>query len=124
MLVAPMFENGSGRDVYLPEGKWIDYQTGKVYAGGWHYIETGVVPVVVLVRDGAMIPHIKLAQSTKDMDWSNLELKVYAADAKKAIGYVCLPSDQKLVEVSLSGSGKSFKLDSNPLEGKVKFKVD
>jgi len=124
MLVAPMFENGSGRDVYLPEGKWIDYQTGKVYAGGWHYIETGVVPVVVLVRDGAMIPHIKLAQSTKDMDWSNLELKVYAADAKKAKGYVCLPSDQKLVEVSLSGSGKSFKLDSNPLEGKVKFKVD
>ncbi len=124
MLVAPMFENGTGRDVYLPKGKWIDYQTGKAYEGGWHYIETGEIPVVALVRDGAVLPHIKLAQSTKDMDWSNLELKVYAADAKKAKGYVCLPSDQKLVEVSLSGSGKSFKLDSNPLEGKVKFKVD
>ena len=124
MLVAPMFENGTGRDVYLPHGKWIDYQTGKVYEKGWHYIETGEIPVVALVRDGAVIPHIKLAQSTKNMDWSNLELKVYAADAKKAKGYVCLPSDQKLVEVNLSGKGNSFKLDSNPLEGKVKFKVD
>ncbi len=124
MLVAPMFENGTGRDVYLPAGKWIDYQTGKVYEKGWHYIETGEIPVVALVRDGAVIPHIKLAQSTKNMDWSNLELKVYAADAKKAKGYVCLPSDQKLVEVNLSGKGNSFKLDSNPLEGKVKFKVD
>ncbi len=124
MLVAPMFEDGTSRDVYLPEGKWIDYQTGKVYAGGWHHIDTGVIPIVVLVRDGAVIPHIKLAQSTKDMDWSNIELKVYAADAKKAKGYVCLPSDQKLVEVTLTGSGKSFKLDSNPLKGKVKFKID
>jgi len=124
MLVAPMFENGSGRNVYMPEGKWIDYQTGKVYDAGWHYIETGEIPIVALVRDGAVIPHIKLAQSTKYMDWGNIELKVYAADAKKAKGYICLPSDQKLVEVTLSGSGKSFKLDSNPLDGKVKFKVD
>ena len=124
MLVAPMFENGKGRNVYLPKGKWIDYQSGEIYDGGWHYIETGEIPVVALVRDGVVLPHIKLAQSTKEMDWSNLELKVYAADAKKAKGYVCLPSDQKLIEVSLSGSGKSFKLDSNPLEGKVKFKVD
>jgi len=124
MLVAPMFENGTSRNVYLPKGKWIDYQTGKVYESGWHNIETGVIPIVVLVRDGAVIPHIKLAQSTKEMDWSNIELKVYAVDAKTVKGYVCLPSDQKLVEIKMTGSGKTFKLNSNPLEGKVKFKID
>ncbi|MBN2773212.1 MAG: alpha-xylosidase, partial [Prolixibacteraceae bacterium] len=123
ILVAPMFEKGDARDVYLPEGKWVDYQTGEVYAGGWHNIKTGVIPVVALVRDGAVIPHIKLAQSTKDMDWTELELKVYASDATSAKGFVCLPEDQKLVEVDLGKSGNSFKLDSNPLEGKVKFKV-
>jgi alpha-D-xyloside xylohydrolase len=122
MLVAPLFEETTGRDVYLPEGKWIDYQTRKVYSGGWHKIEAGVIPVVVLVRDGAVIPHIKLAQTTKDMDWSNLDLDVFAADAKTAKGLVCLPSDKKLVEVSLTKSGSSFKLDSNPLEKQgVKF---
>ena len=35
MLVAPLFENITERNVYLPEGKWIDYQTGKVYDKGW-----------------------------------------------------------------------------------------
>ena len=124
MLVAPMFDETGHRNVYLPEGKWIDYQDGKVYTGGWHNIEAGKIPIVVLVRDGAVIPHIRLAQSTKFMDWSNLELDVYASDAKKATGYVCLPSDQKLVPVSLTKSGNTFKLDSNPLEKQgVKFKI-
>jgi alpha-D-xyloside xylohydrolase len=125
MLVAPLFESVTSRDVYLPDGKWIDYQTGKVYEKGWHHIEAGEVPAVILVRDGAVIPHIKLAQSTQNMDWSELELKVYAADAKSVSGYVCLPSDQKLVEVKLSKSGNSFNLNNNPFEGKaVKFIVD
>ncbi|NQU88695.1 MAG: alpha-xylosidase, partial [Mariniphaga sp.] len=123
MLVAPIFENMESRDVYLPKGKWIDYQSGKVYDGGWHNIKTGEIPVVVLVRDGAVIPHIKLSQSTKNMNWSNIELNVYSVDAKSAKGYMCLPSDQKLVEIELSKSGNSFKLDSNPLDGKVKFKI-
>ena len=39
LLVAPMLEEGSGRDVYLPgRQKWLDYQTGKVYAPGWNHI--------------------------------------------------------------------------------------
>ena len=39
ILVAPLLESGiTGRTVYLPEGKWIDYQTEKVYEGGWHRI--------------------------------------------------------------------------------------
>jgi alpha-D-xyloside xylohydrolase len=125
MLVAPLFESVTSRDVYLPGGKWIDYQTGKVYEKGWHHIEAGEIPAVVLVRDGAVIPHIKLAQSTKEMDWSELDLKVFAADATTAKGLVCLPSDQNLVEVNLSKSGNSFKLNNNPLPDKgVKFQVN
>ncbi|MFW6290450.1 MAG: TIM-barrel domain-containing protein, partial [Mariniphaga sp.] len=124
MLVAPLFENITSRDVYLPGGKWIDYQTGKVYNQGWHHIEAGEVPAVILVRDGAAIPHIKLAQSTKAMDWSELELKVYASGSKTAKGLVCLPSDQKLEEVNLTKSGKSFRLTENPLEPQgVKLRV-
>jgi alpha-D-xyloside xylohydrolase len=125
LLVAPLFENVTSRDVFLPGGKWIDYQTGKVYEKGWHHIEAGEVPAVILVRDGAVIPHIKLAQSTKEMDWSELELKVYAADKQTVSGYVCLPSDQILVKLNMKKSDNSFKLNNNPFEEKsVKFKVD
>lgn len=65
MLVAPLFEEIDGRNVYLPKGKWIDYQTGVFYEGGWHNIKVGEVLVVVLVRDGTVIPHIELVQPTQ-----------------------------------------------------------
>jgi len=74
------------RDVYLPPGTWIDYQTGKSYAGGWRKIEAGKIPILLLVRDGIVLPHIALAQSTAQMDWSRLELAVFAKDAPKAGG--------------------------------------
>lgn len=79
ILVAPLLESGmTGRTVYLPEGKWIDYQTEKVYEGGWHRIEAGSLPIIMLVRDGSVLPHLKLAQSTAEMDWSKMSLKVYS----------------------------------------------
>ncbi|MFW6205853.1 MAG: TIM-barrel domain-containing protein, partial [Gemmatimonadota bacterium] len=61
MLVAPLMEEGDARDVYLPAGRWIDYQTGRVYEPGWRNIAVGTIPAVILVRDGAAIPHIGLA---------------------------------------------------------------
>ena len=77
LLVAPMLEEGSGRDVYLPgRQKWIDYQTGKVYAPGWNHIECGTLPIVIT--------------------W-----KKYLADEKKAEGLLCLPQDGQLQRISI-----------------------
>ena len=100
ILVAPLLESGiTGRTVYLPEGKWIDYQTEKVYEGGWHRIEAGSLPIIMLVRDGSVLPHLKLAQSTSEMDWSKMSLKVYSADKKQAEGLICLPTDLSLIHI-------------------------
>jgi alpha-D-xyloside xylohydrolase len=124
MLVAPLFETGmTGRAVYLPPGRWIDYQTAKAYAGGWHQIAAGELPVVVLVREGAAIPHVKLAQSTAGIDWSALELVVFAEAATTAHGLVALPSDGVLRPLTLTRKGRSFTLASDPLAGKVAWTV-
>ncbi|KAB4249305.1 glycoside hydrolase family 31 protein [Bacteroides uniformis] len=102
ILVAPLLESGiTGRTVYLPEGKWIDYQTEKVYEGGWHRIEAGSLPIIMLVRDGSVLPHLKLAQSTSEMDWSRMSLKVYSADKKQAEGLICLPTDNRIQVVKV-----------------------
>ena len=42
----------------------------------------GRSPVVMLVRDGAAIPHAAVAQSTAQIDWSKLELVTFAAKAR------------------------------------------
>jgi alpha-D-xyloside xylohydrolase len=72
-----------------------------------------------LVRDGTVLPHITLAQSTLQMDWSHLEMVVYAKEQSTAHGLVCLPSDNQLRELSLSRQAGSFQWAADPLGGKV-----
>ena len=80
MLVAPLLESGNSRHVYLPKGKWIDYQTGKVYDGGYQTIEAGKIPCIILVKDGSVIPHAPLAQRTDQINWNAIYNKVYKAN--------------------------------------------
>lgn len=92
LLVAPMFEESAERMVYLPPGAWVDYQTGHAYEGGrWHRIAAGEIPVVLLARTGAAIPHAAVAQHTGAIDWGNLELMVFADEHGAAEGLVGVP---------------------------------
>jgi len=99
MLVAPMMESGNSRTVYLPKGKWIDYQNGKVYDGGYQTIEAGKIPAIILVRDGSLIAHAPLAQRTDQIDWSAVEMKAYKADATTCKGLLFKPGDEKIQEI-------------------------
>ena len=99
ILVAPLLESGTSRTVYLPKGKWIDYQSGSVYESGFREVKTGKIPAVILVRDGSLIPHVPLAQHTGQIDWSKIEWKSYKADAKKCVGYLFKPGDTTIQRV-------------------------
>lgn len=99
ILVAPMLETGKSRTVYLPRGKWIDYQTGKVYEGGYQTIPTAEIPCVILVKDGSLIPHVPVAQNTGDIKWDKVELKAYKADAAKCTGLLFRPGDKELQHI-------------------------
>lgn len=74
ILVAPLMDSNHTRYVYLPEHNWVDYQTKKTYKPGWNEIEVDYddIPCVILVREGAEIPHIPAAQSTEEMDFSRI----------------------------------------------------
>ncbi len=124
ILVAPLMEDTPGRNVYLPLGPWTDYQTGKTYEGArWHHIAAGEVPVVMLVRDGAAIPHVKLAQSTDRMDWSEIELVVYGRESSTAEGLFCLPNDGELHHLGLVRDGDRFVLEDDSLWGVVRWRI-
>ena len=96
ILVAPLMESGNERTVYLPQGKWIDYQTGEVYASGYRNIKAGDIPCVILVRDGSYIPHVPVAQSTDRIEWDKLEWKAYQVDAPSCSGLLFRPGDSDI----------------------------
>ena len=123
LLVAPMFTSSDRRKVYLPPGIWIDYQNGRVYEGAkWHEIAVGKIPVVLLVRNHSVLPHIKVAQNTKDMDWNNVELRVFSTDNAPVTGLFTRP-DSILQPLSLAARGRTFALLEDPQAGKVKWNI-
>ena len=98
ILVAPLLESGTGRSVYLPKGKWIDYQNGKVYEGGYQHISVAEhkIPCVILVRDGSLIPQVPVAQSTDKIQWNQISWKTFKADASQCVGYLYKPGDKEI----------------------------
>lgn len=118
LLVAPLLETGTERTVYLPKGKWIDYQSGKVYEGGYQTIAVPTaaevaayasqsgsanvsmpLPCIILVKDGSLIPQVPVAQSTDKIDWSRLTWKPFKVDAQQCIGYLFKPGSEEIEEV-------------------------
>jgi alpha-D-xyloside xylohydrolase len=124
LLVAPLFASVDKRKVYLPPGAWIDYQSGRVYEGaGWREIQAGQIPIVLLVKNNSVVPHIKVAQSTRDMDWNNVELRVFSTDNAAVNGLFTRP-DSGLQTLSLTSRGaRTYALQSDPQAGKVKWDI-
>lgn len=58
LLVAPVLRPGGRRDIYLPDGDWMDFWSGRAVAGGrWlHDIATPLALAPLYVRRGARVP--------------------------------------------------------------------
>ena len=72
-LVCPVMNTEDRRDIYLPNGAWLDFFTGERYEGGrWYYgVECPLDRMPVFVREGARIPlYPDDVDSTDDMDLS------------------------------------------------------
>ena len=77
-----------------------------------------------MVRSGAVVPRAGLAQTTDSIDWGEIELVVFAAPGcDEADGLICLPDDEQLHSLRLKRAGETFSLQSDPLPGRVKWKV-
>jgi alpha-D-xyloside xylohydrolase len=124
LLVAPLMEEGNSRKVYLPPGAWVDYQSGKVYRGAqWHTLTAGRIPIILLVRDHSAIPLARVAQSTAEIDWKQIELRVFSTDQAVASALFALP-EGNLQRLTLDGTQQGFALREDPLRGQVKWQIN
>jgi alpha-D-xyloside xylohydrolase len=80
ILVAPMMNSNNRRDVYLPEGTWVNFFTGKINEGlCWlNNVEAAMQDMPVWVKKDAAIPVYPVAVNcTDDMDLQKtIQLKI------------------------------------------------
>ncbi len=70
-LVAPVMNSENKRDVYLPEGSWINFFTGEKFdSSGWlRDFEVAIEDMPVWVKEDAVIPfYTEMVNSTNDMN--------------------------------------------------------
>ena len=70
-----------GKQVYLPEGTWLDAFTGQVCRGGWQRKEPSFGETPIFIRMGALIPLARDAKNTKEQTWDKLTFDFYPARA-------------------------------------------
>ena len=79
--------DGNTRDVFLPDGEWIDVWTGNAYAGPVTVeVNHGSSTSPIFVRAGSAITLAEDMKNTREKDWSNLALDWYPANEGETSG--------------------------------------
>ncbi len=82
LLVAPVVTQGTTRRVvYLPEGKWYDFFTGKEYEGSQYYmVEAPIDTCPVFAKAGSMIPTYEVMQYVGERPYDTLKMLVFPGE--------------------------------------------
>lgn len=81
ILVAPVKSTEELAKVYLPEGKWYDLFTDKVYAGNQSILtESPNEKLPLFIKAGGIVPMQQLVESTAENPGDTLFVHVYAGE--------------------------------------------
>lgn len=75
------------REVYLPNGNWYDFWTGRTTEGGKWIMANAPIDIIPLhVREGSIIP-LAPEKSSADEEFNEIELRVYSGKDSKFLLY-------------------------------------
>jgi alpha-D-xyloside xylohydrolase len=103
----------------------VDYQTRISYQGGaWYTIEAGDIPVVLLVRGGAVIPHSSLVQHTAEITWDEVTLRAFGSLPDRPVqALLALPGGQAHT-VGIAPGPEDLQVDVDPFDGAIRFLIE
>ncbi len=84
LLVAPVLEQGATKkSVYLPEGTWYDFFTGKAFAGGqYHLVDAPLDVCPLFAKEGSLIPTYEVMQYVGERPYDTLKMLVFPGDGQ------------------------------------------
>ncbi|MBE6679717.1 MAG: DUF5110 domain-containing protein [Ruminococcaceae bacterium] len=106
-------EDNSSRDVFIPDGEWIDIFTGEVITGPKTLTVTkGMEQSPIYVRKGAVIPTTEVESPLNGADFENLALNIYGLGEDSTMLYEddgttegYLEGDSRTTDITVSTSG-------------------
>ena len=129
ILVAPISEwtGKDMREVFFPEGSWIDVWTGKRYSGPNTYKVTHDIKTSpIFVREGALIALAKNMSNVDEKDWSEMSLEVFPStnysakttlyeDDTKTVAYK--DGHFRTTDISMACTGNILKINIGKANG-------
>ena len=83
-MIAPIYEKAGNeegtatREIYLPEGEWIDFNTKETFSGNQSIDYTATIDVLPLfIKKGAIIPQVNEVARVAKLDFSRLTIEFY-----------------------------------------------
>ena len=115
LLVAPIFNEESLADYYLPAGRWTDFFTGEVKEGGrWIQEKHGYLSVPLLVKENSIVA-IGAHDDKPDYDYGeDTELRIYEPVAGTTVTETVYGMD----------GSEEIKISVTTEEGKISVSVD
>ncbi len=122
LLVAPMFKARGARHVYLPQGAWYDYWSGRRLEGArWTEYEAALETLPLFVRAGAVIPMGPLQQSITGSSWDPLSFDVYPDSAGET--ELVVRDDRRSLRLQLRVQPDRIQLEGGPLDYAAEVRV-
>jgi alpha-D-xyloside xylohydrolase len=88
MLVAPIVAGVYEREIYLPEGDWFDFWTGKHSTGKQRItVAAPLERIPVFVKSGSLLPLAKPTLHTGQADSYSLTVRGYGTDSLQCTLY-------------------------------------
>uniref|UniRef100_UPI0039A54587 TIM-barrel domain-containing protein n=1 Tax=Ornithobacterium rhinotracheale TaxID=28251 RepID=UPI0039A54587 len=129
-LVAPIYQatksdekgNDTRNNIYLPQGVWIDYFSGEVYAGG-QVINNFDVPIwklPVFVKAGAIIPMVNPNNNVSEIDKTLRIYDIYPHGESRFTEY----DDDGFTQAYLNGKFAKTHIHSVQNKDKVNISIE
>jgi len=121
LLIAPVESTKQITNVYLPEGEWYDFFTGKQYQGSQEIMmECQIDKLPVLAKGGSFIPMQSVVQSTMEQPSDTLFVHLYFGGAPSSFLYY---EDDGVSLENESGNYMVQEFTFNPQSRKITIKA-
>ena len=132
LMFAPLIAGQTEREVYLPEGEWINFFTEKKYSGKQKYIfKAGVKDMLLFVKNNTLLPIAEPLTNIKQDTCFKINVKVYGDNPSvfklfcdDGYSYDFEKEQYDWLQMSWDNQvGGQFKFDKN-LDMKIKYSIN